>query len=265
MSRLLLKPVNRETSNHSGSEDKRLDANEAEVARYNALAELWWDEHGPMWPLHKLNNLRVPFVLSAIRDTFGFSQFTEEDLAGLTVLDIGCGAGLLSEAMAKKGATVTGVDAAEKNINIAREHANSGGLDIEYHHGTVDKIRGRRFDVVLNMEVVEHVVDVAAFISSCCDCVKPNGIHVVATLNRNPKSWLFAILGAEYVLRWLPRGTHDWKQFVKPDELKSLLESKNMQVAQSAGVMVNPLTKRYSLTSDLSVNYMLVTKKIGVS
>ena len=115
------------------------------------------------------------------------------------------------------------------------------------------------------MEVVEHVVDVAAFISSCCDCVKPNGIHVVATLNRNPKSWLFAIVGAEYVLRWLPRGTHDWKQFVKPDELKFLLESKNMQLTQSAGVSVNPLTKRYSLTSDLSVNYMLVTKKIGVS
>ena len=253
-----------ETS-QSNLQTKRLDANEVEIARYNALAELWWDEHGPMWPLHKLNHLRVPFVLSAIRDTFGFGQSTEEHLAGLTVLDIGCGAGLLSEAMAKKGATVTGVDAAEKNINIAREHANSGGLDIEYLHGTVDKIRGRHFDVVLNMEVVEHVVDVAAFISSCCDCVKPNGIHVVATLNRNPKSWLFAIVGAEYVLRWLPRGTHDWKQFVKPDELKFLLESKNMQLTQSAGVSVNPLTKRYSLTSDLSVNYMLVTKKIGVS
>ena len=253
--------MNRETSNHSGSEDKRLDANEAEVARYNALAELWWNEDGPMWPLHKLNNLRVPFVQSAIRNTFGFGQHPDEGLAGLTVLDIGCGAGLLSEAMAKKGAQVTGVDAAEKNINIATEHANAGSLDIEYHHGTVDKVRGRRFDVVLNMEVVEHVVDVAAFLSSCCDCVKPGGIHIVATLNRNPKSWLFAIVGAEYVLRWLPRGTHNWQQFVKPNELEALLEGENMEIAQSSGVTVNPLTRRYSLTSDLSVNYMLVAKK----
>ena len=265
VSRLLLKPMNHETSIDSGSEDKRLDANEAEVARYNALAELWWNENGPMWPLHKLNHLRVPFVQSAIRNTFDFGQHPDEGLAGLTVLDIGCGAGLLSEAMAKKGALVTGVDAAEKNINIATEHANAGGLDIEYHHGTVDKVRGRRFDVVLNMEVVEHVVDVAAFISSCCDCVKPGGIHIVATLNRNPKSWLFAIVGAEYVLRWLPRGTHNWQQFVKPNELEALLEGENMEIAQSAGVTVNPLTRRYSLTSDLSVNYMLVAKKGDVS
>ena len=167
--------------------------------------------------------------------------------------------------MAKKGAQVTGVDAAEKNINIATEHANAGSLDIEYHHGTVDKVRGRRFDVVLNMEVVEHVVDVAAFLSSCCDCVKPGGIHIVATLNRNPKSWLFAIVGAEYVLRWLPRGTHNWQQFVKPNELEALLEGENMEIAQSAGVTVNPLTRRYSLTSDLSVNYILVAKKGDVS
>lgn len=249
----------------TAAQNKRIGANQDEIARYNALAELWWDEQGPMWPLHRLNHLRVPFVLTAVRNAFAIGQASTQDLAGLSVLDIGCGAGLLSEALARAGASVTGVDAAEKNIKIAREHAEAGGLDIEYHHGSVDVVQDLRFDVVLNMEVVEHVVDVAAFISSCCDCVKPGGIHIVATLNRNAKSWLFAIVGAEYVLRWLPRGTHNWQQFVKPNELEALLESENMQVAQSAGVTVNPLTRRYSLTSDLSVNYMLVATKRGIS
>ena len=255
--------MNQEAGAHNTAQDKRLEASKDEIARYNALAELWWDEQGPMWPLHRLNQLRAPFVLSVVREAFGIDEASPQDLAGKSVLDIGCGAGLMSEALASAGARVTGVDAAENNINIARDHARASGLDIEYHHGTVDVVQGQHFDVVLNMEVVEHVVDVAAFISSCCDCVKPGGIQIVATLNRNPKSWLFAIVGAEYVLRWLPRGTHNWKQFVKPSELEALLESENMHTERSAGVTVNPLTRRYSLSSDLSVNYMLVAKKGG--
>ena len=253
--------MSQEAGAHNTAQDKRLEANKDEIARYNALAELWWDDQGPMWPLHRLNQLRAPFVLSAVREAFGIGEASPQDLAGKSVLDIGCGAGLLSEAVARAGARVTGVDAAENNISIAKNHAHASGLDIEYHHGTVDAVKGQHFDVVLNMEVVEHVIDVPTFMSSCCECVKPGGIQIVATLNRNPKSWLFAIVGAEYVLRWLPRGTHDWKQFVKPSELEALLESNNMCVEQSAGVAVNPLTRRYSLSSDLSVNYMLVAKK----
>ena len=255
--------MNQEAGGHNTAKDKRLEANKDEIARYNALADQWWDEQGPMWPLHRLNQLRAPFALTAIREAFGIDEASPQDLADKSVLDIGCGAGLLSEAMASAGARVTGVDAAENNINIARDHARMSGLDIDYQHGTVEAVQGQQFDVVLNMEVVEHVVDVAAFISSCCDCVKPGGMQIVATLNRNPKSWLFAIVGAEHVLRWLPRGTHNWKQFVKPSELEVLLEGENMYVEQSTGVAVNPLTRRYSLTSDLSVNYMLVAKKEG--
>ncbi len=193
-----------------------------EIARFNTLASTWWDPTGPMWPLHRLNALRAPFVREAIAVHFQ-RPVADGSLAGLTVLDIGCGAGLLSEAMARAGAVVTGVDPAERNIEIARTHAAASGLDIEYLNGSVEQIAGRSFDVVLNMEVVEHVEDLPGFMQACGERVAQEGMQVVATLNRNPKSWLFAIVGAEYVLRWLPRGTHQWRKFVKPDELEDLL------------------------------------------
>ena len=213
-----------------------------------------------MWPLHRLNSLRVPYVKEAVARHF-MRRASDLPLSGLSVLDIGCGAGLLSEAMARAGASVTGVDPAEKNIAIASAHAVSQGLDIEYIHGTIGNVDGRCFDIVLNMEVVEHVENLPAFMYACCQRVSRGGLQVVATLNRNPKSWLFAIIGAEYVLRWLPRGTHQWRKFVKPREMVAMLGESEMQVTATAGVGINPLTRAYRITSDTSVNYMLVSSK----
>jgi 2-polyprenyl-6-hydroxyphenyl methylase/3-demethylubiquinone-9 3-methyltransferase len=232
----------------------------SEVDRYNRLAQTWWDPSGPMWPLHRLNALRVPYVTEAVARHFGRTG-AERPLQGLTVLDIGCGAGLLSEAMARAGATVTGVDPAERNIAIASAHAAEHGLSIEYIHGTIGSVDGRQFDVVLNMEVVEHVENLPGFLYACCQRVAWDGMQILATLNRNPKSWLFAIVGAEYVLRWLPRGTHLWRKFVTPRELTGMLESSKLEIAATAGVSINPLTRAYSITSDTSVNYMVVATK----
>ena len=233
-----------------------------EIARFDRLAATWWDAAGPMWPLHRLNALRVPFVVESVSQHVQRSN-NKPSLSGLSVLDIGCGAGLLSEAMAKAGARVTGVDAAPRNIHIAREHAESGGVDIEYLCGSLEQVRDRRFDVVLNMEVVEHVADVRAFVRECSQCVSEGGMQLVATINRNPKSWLFAIAGAEYILRWLPRGTHQWHKFVKPQELERLLDEAGLTVVRRAGVGINPLTRSYRVTDDLSVNYMLVALRHG--
>lgn len=236
-----------------------------EVDRFNRLAETWWDSAGVMWPLHKLNLLRVPFVAHAIKEHFGGMADREnsesQGLKGLTVLDIGCGAGLLSEAMAAQGATVTGVDPAGRSIAIARQHAAASHLDIEYIEGSIEQVGARTFDVVLNMEVIEHVEDLEGFMRLCSQAVAPGGLEIVATLNRNLKSFLFAIIGAEYVLRWLPRGTHDWRKFVTPTELSVLLRKSNLEPLNSAGVAVNPLTRAYRVVEDLSVNYMIVAAR----
>lgn len=246
--------MNTAVSNEAVSVDR------AEVDRYNRLAQTWWDPEGAMWPLHRLNALRVPYVLDEVRSHFERSD-DERPLAELTVLDIGCGAGLLSEAMAKAGARVTGVDPAERNIAIATAHAAQSQLDIEYIHGTIGDVDGRQFDVVLNMEVVEHVEELPGFMYACCQRVARGGMQIIATLNRNPKSWLFAIVGAEYVLRWLPRGTHQWRKFVRPDEMTAMLGSAGLEIRSSAGVSINPLTRAYRVTGDTSVNYMLVAAK----
>ncbi|MEM1186883.1 MAG: bifunctional 2-polyprenyl-6-hydroxyphenol methylase/3-demethylubiquinol 3-O-methyltransferase UbiG [Pseudomonadota bacterium] len=245
---------------NTATRDRPPSVNGAEIERYNRLAQTWWDADGPMWPLHRLNALRVPFVNEAVIRHFE-RKASELPLAGLSVLDIGCGAGLLSEAMARAGASVTGVDPAEKNIAIASTHAAKQGMDIEYIHGTIGNVDGRCFDVVLNMEVVEHVENLPAFMYACCQRVSRGGLQVVATLNRNPKSWLVAIVGAEYVLRWLPRGTHQWRKFVKPAELATMLNNADLRVTATAGVGINPLTRAYRITSDTSVNYMLVAAK----
>ena len=232
-----------------------------EIARFNTLAETWWDPAGAMWPLHRLNALRAPFILDNIKRHLTVSAGDTLPLQGLTVLDIGCGAGLLSEAMARQGAQVTGVDPAKRNIEIARHHARDQGLTIEYLEGTAEDLQGRQFDVVLNMEVVEHVENVAAFMRSCCALVQPGGMHFVATINRNPISFLVAIVGAEYVLRWLPRGTHHWRNFVTPGEAVGMLEEGGFCVAEIRGVSINPFTRRYNLTQSARVNYMLVAIK----
>jgi 2-polyprenyl-6-hydroxyphenyl methylase/3-demethylubiquinone-9 3-methyltransferase len=234
-------------------------ASAEEVARYNALAAQWWDPAGPMWPLHKLNALRAPFILDCVARLLPDPR--REGLEGLRVLDVGCGAGLLAEAMARAGARVTGVDPAERNIAIAREHAAAAGLDIDYRVGAVESLPDGEFDLVLNMEVVEHVTDLPAFMASCCALTRPGGMQFVATINRNPLSFVVAILGAEYVLRWLPRGTHDWRQFVTPAEAEALLAAGGFEVLERRGVSINPLTKRYRLSDFLGVNYMIAARR----
>ena len=227
-----------------------------ELDQFNGLADVWWDASGPMWQLHKLNHLRAPFVQKSIQTHFGAGS-----LEGITILDIGCGAGLLSEAMAELGATVTGVDPATRNILIARQHAQQSNLDIEYLEGSIEVVAGRCFDVVLNMEVVEHVEDLKAFMSACNQAVAPGGLEIVATLNRNIRSFVFAILGAEYILRWLPKGTHQWLKFVTPTELKRLLAADALQTFDQAGVSVNPFTRAYRVSKDTRVNYMLLATR----
>jgi 2-polyprenyl-6-hydroxyphenyl methylase/3-demethylubiquinone-9 3-methyltransferase len=232
-----------------------------EISRYNALAADWWNPRGLMWPLHRLNALRAPYVVETIMSHFSRRPGLTP-LAGLSILDIGCGAGLLSEAMALAGATVTGVDPAANNISIAKAHAKSASLAINYIHGGIEVVEGEQFDVVLNMEVVEHVANLPAFMSACGQCIAPSGMTVVATLNRTLRSFIVAIIGAEYLLRWLPKGTHNWRQFVTVNELTELLDPKQMTVFRQAGVAVNPLTRRYHITNTLSVNYMLSARHI---
>ena len=227
-----------------------------ELDQFNGLAGVWWDASGPMWPLHKLNHLRAPFVQQSIQTHFG-----ADSLEGITILDIGCGAGLLSEAMAELGATVTGVDPATRNILIARQHAQQSNLNIEYLEGSIEVVANRCFDVVLNMEVVEHVEDLKAFMSACNQAVAPGGLEIVATLNRNIRSFVFAILGAEYILRWLPKGTHQWRKFVTPTELKRLLAADALQTFDQAGVSVNPFTRAYRVCKDTRVNYMVLATR----
>ncbi len=230
-----------------------------EVAYYDRLADQWWDREGMFWPLHRLNELRVAYLREEICRHYGRPSDTNKPLEGLDILDIGCGGGILSESMAALGASVHGIDVVEKNIHVAGRHNAASGLPAEYEYVTVEEVatRERRYDVVLNMEVVEHVADLPSFLDACSALVKPGGITFIATINRNPLSWLFAIVGAEYILRWLPRGTHQWRRFVKPRELEKLLATNGLVVRDRRGVQVNPLNRKFSLSNRLSVNYML--------
>jgi len=230
-----------------------------EVEYYTGLAELWWDRGGPFWPLHRLNELRVGWIRNELCRHFGQTAESVAPLTGLRVLDVGCGGGILSESMARLGARVEGIDVVEKNIRIADLHARAEELDIEYSQVTAEGLAGtgRKFDVVLNMEVVEHVADVPGFLRACNRLVAPGGVMVVATINRTLRAWLLAIVGAEYVLRWLPRGTHRWGLFVKPAEIEALLAEDGLSVRARTGVRVNPLTRAFSLQRGTAVNYML--------
>ena len=234
-----------------------------EVAYYDRLASQWWDRRGKFWPLHRLNELRVAYLKRQICAHFGRGPDSASPLAGLDILDIGCGGGILSESMAALGARVHGIDVVEKNIYIARRHAAQSGLDINYELVDVEELasRGRRYDVVLNMEVVEHVAELPLFMTACNRLPTDEGIAFVATINRNPLSWLFAIVGAEYILGWLPRGTHSWRKFVRPAELEALFERDGFEVGSAVGVRVNPLTRAFSLCASLQVNYMLTATR----
>ena len=238
-------------------------ASAAEVARFTALADEWWDADGKFRPLHAINPTRIAFVRDRMAGRLGRDPLGQEPLRGLGMLDIGCGGGLLSEPMCRLGARVTGIDAGQENVRAATVHAHQVGLDIEYRCVLPEALarEGRSFDVVLNMEVVEHVPDVGAFLAACCSLVKPGGVMVAATLNRTLKALALAKFGAEYVLGWLPRGTHDWRRFIRPSELARHIRDGGAQVSEVTGVGYDIMTDSWKLVGDVAVNYMVLAEK----
>ena len=231
----------------------------AEVAKFEAMAEDWWDPGGKFKPLHMLNPCRLDYITAQIAAEFDRDLSGPAPFSGLRLLDIGCGGGLLAEPMARLGAAVVGADAAERNIPVARIHAEQSGLDIDYRNITAEALAeaGETFDVVLNMEVVEHVADPLAYLTACRRLLRPGGLHICSTINRNPKSYAMAIVGAEVVMRWLPRGTHDWRKFITPDELYDLLRKAGLAPVDRKGFVFDPIRWSWSLSDrDLSVNYV---------
>lgn len=236
----------------------------SEVAKFEAMAAEWWDPKGKFKPLHMLNPCRLDYITSQIAAEFNRDLSQTEPFKGLRLLDIGCGGGLLSEPMARLGATVVGADAAAGNIPVAQVHATQSGLDIDYRHTTAEALAdaGEQFDVVLNMEVVEHVADPLSYLTACQQLLKPGGLHLCSTINRNPKSFAMAIVGAEFVMRWLPKGTHEWNKFITPDELFALLEQSGVTPVDRKGFVFNPITWNWSISAnDLSVNYVTSSLK----
>ena len=231
----------------------------AEVAKFEAMAAEWWDTQGKFKPLHLMNPCRLDYITRQIAAEFSRDLTKPMPFAGLRILDIGCGGGLLSEPMARLGAGVVGADAAPRNIPVARLHAEASGLTIDYRHTTAEALAaaGEVFDVVLNMEVVEHVADPPGYLRACRDLLKPGGLMICSTLNRNAKSWLMAIVGAEHIMRWLPKGTHDWAKFITPDELFDLLRGAGLEPVDKKGMVFNPISWSWSVSErDLSVNYV---------
>ena len=231
----------------------------AEVAKFEAMAADWWDPTGKFKPLHLMNPCRLDYITSQIAAEYGRDLKQPLPFTGLRILDIGCGGGLLSEPMARLGATVIGADAAPRNIPVAQLHAELSGLTIDYRHTSAEALAaaGEQFDVVLNMEVVEHVLDPQAYLTACHSLLKPGGLMVCSTLNRNAKSFLMAIIGAEWVMRWLPKGTHDWAKFITPDELYALIRKAGLDPVDRKGMVFNPVAWSWSLSDrDLSVNYV---------
>ena len=237
---------------------KAKSVDENEIAKFSAMADEWWDLNGKFKPLHKFNPVRISYI----RDNV-LSHFNKEDFKGLNILDIGCGGGLLSEPMARLGADVTSIDASQKNIKIASLHSKQSELKIDYQCTSAEELakKAKKFDVVLNMEVIEHVADVESFMQACCHLVKPGGLMFIATINRTIKSYALAIVGAEYVLRWLPKGTHDWNKFLKPSQVEEHIRNNGMGLQKLQGVSYNPLLDKWSLSSDVDVNYMMLSGK----
>ncbi len=235
----------------------------AEVEKFSRLAAEWWNPTGKMSVLHKFNPVRLAYIREAACERFRRDRTTIDALAGLTVLDIGCGGGLLCEPLARMGASVTGIDPARTNVETARLHAADSGVAVDYRCTTAEDVAaaGERFDIVLAMEVVEHVADVGLFVEACATLVKPGGLLFMATINRTLKSYALAIVGAEYVLRWLPRGTHEWDKFVTPEELSSAMTAPGLTVTDRRGVRFDILRDRWTETPDLSVNYMMTAAR----
>ena len=235
-----------------------------EIAKFEAMAAEWWDPTGKFKPLHMMNPVRLDYITSQIAAEFGRDLKADKPFEGLRILDIGCGGGLLSEPMARLGADVVGADAAPRNIPVAQIHAEQSGLKIDYRHTTAEAMAeaGEQFDIVLNMEVVEHVADPLAYLTACHALLKPNGLMLCSTINRNPKSFAMAIVGAEYVMRWLPKGTHEWSKFITPDELFDLISKAGLTPVDRKGYVFNPITWGWSISDrDLSVNYVTASTK----
>jgi 2-polyprenyl-6-hydroxyphenyl methylase/3-demethylubiquinone-9 3-methyltransferase len=250
-------------SHMDGQQSSASTIDEDEVARFSRIAGQWWDPRGPMAALHKFNPVRLAYIRDRLAAHFGRDAKRLDSLAGLRVLDIGCGGGILSEPMARLGAAVVGADPSERNIAVAQQHAARSGLTIDYRNTSAEALAsaGERFDAVLAMEVVEHVTDAGQFIAVAATMVKPGGLLFVATLNRTVKSFALAIVGAEYILRWLPRGTHQWDKFVTPNELEIAVEQSGLQIVDQTGVIYNLLADRWQLAADMDVNYMVIAEK----
>ncbi|MEM7641127.1 MAG: bifunctional 2-polyprenyl-6-hydroxyphenol methylase/3-demethylubiquinol 3-O-methyltransferase UbiG [Pseudomonadota bacterium] len=238
---------------------------ETEIAKFQAMAAEWWDPNGKFKPLHMLNPCRLDYITTQIAEEFDRDLKADRPFDGLRILDIGCGGGLLCEPMARLGATVVGVDAAERNIPVARTHAEQSGLDIDYRHTSAEALveTGEApFDAILNMEVVEHVSDPLAYLTACQALLRPGGLMTCSTINRNPRSYVMAIIGAEHVMRWLPKGTHEWSKFITPDELFDLLKEAGLTPVDRTGFVFNPIAWTWKLSDrDLSVNYVTTSLK----
>ncbi len=241
--------------------DRTIDP--AEVAQFSRLAEAWWDPEGEFRPLHKLNPVRLAYIRDRICAALERDAAADRPLKGLRLVDIGTGGGLVAEPLARLGAAVTAIDASDRNIAIARAHAEGQGIAIDYRAAAAADLvaAGETFDVVLSLEVLEHVADRAAFVEDCARLMTPDGLLLLATLNRTPKSFLLGKVAAEYVLRWLPAGTHDWRKFVRPSELAADLRRAGLKVADLKGIVYSPLTDRFSLSQDIDVNYMALARR----
>ena len=230
--------------------------NKKEIEKFSKIAEEWWNPEGKFKPLHKFNPIRISYIKKNIIKTFKL-DYNKMPLKGIKILDVGCGGGLLSEPMSRLGATVTGIDASDKNIKVAKLHLKKSNLKIDYFCSSPEKFSvENKFDVILNMEIVEHVEDVNFFLKSCSKLLKKNGIMFVATLNKTLKSYIFAIVGAEYILRWLPIGTHEWEKFLKPEELIAILKKNDLSLDRLDGMNFNLITNKWSVSNDKSVNYI---------
>ena len=236
--------------------------NKKEIEKFSKMAAEWWDPEGKFKPLHKFNPIRIKYIKDNIIYSFKLKS-KEKPLQKINILDIGCGGGLLSEPMARLGANVTGIDASDKNIKIAKLHAKKNKLNINYFCSSPEKLKiKKKFDVILNMEIIEHVEDINFFIKSCSKLLKKNGLMFVATLNKTLKSYVFAIIGAEYVLRWLPIGTHDWEKFVKPEDLKKILSKNNLKIEKINGMKFDILKDEWNISNDTSINYIAKSLKV---
>ena len=235
----------------------------AEIAKFAAMAEDWWDPEGKFKPLHRLNRARLTYLRNVICDSFDRDPKATRPLEGLRLLDLGCGGGLISEPMTRLGATVVGADMTAVNIEIAKSHAESHGLSIDYRHNSAEQLVAAQedFDAVLALEIIEHVADIDLFIDQCCRLVRPGGVLVFSTINRTPKAFAMAIVGAEYVMRWLPKGTHEFNKFVRPDEIKTGISADLFTVDPPQGLSYDLLQSRWQLSDDVSVNYFLSARR----